>query len=394
MILLNIETILFLDLIISVICSLIVVQIFYLYRKHYTGIFFWVIGSIFNTISLLLILLRNSVPDWISIVFANILGLVGLLLVYIGLERFMNKKSSQIHNYILITLFAAVHSYFTFFKPDMTARIINLSVIMILLSVQVVWLVFKRLESFWRRLAINVGTVFLVYILINLIRIVCLSINSIKRDNIFQLGNFDAIMMFAYALLLLILAYSFLFMASKRLFMENTVQEEKFNKAFHSSPNAIIITRKSDGKIIEVNEGFENMMGYSHNEVMGKTTFELKIWAYEEDRKKILNELAKNHRISEAEFSFRKKNGKLLPALYFADSIKINDELYILATAVDLTQVKKNEEVLKETKKKLEETLEDFYTLRIGMSNELKKRKLDAENKVIRKRIDILKKVK
>lgn len=42
--------------------------------------------------------------------------------------------------------------------------------------------------------------------------------------------------------------------------------------------------------------------------------------------------------------------------------------------------------------KELEDTLEEFYTLRIGMANDLKKGQIDEENKKIKERLDKLKK--
>jgi PAS domain-containing protein len=48
---------------------------------------------------------------------------------------------------------------------------------------------------------------------------------------------------------------------------------------------------------------------------------------------------------------------------------------------------------LKKKEKELEETLEDFYSLRLGMANDMKKNVVDNENKKIKKRLDDLKEV-
>ena len=49
--------------------------------------------------------------------------------------------------------------------------------------------------------------------------------------------------------------------------------EEKFAKAFRTSPDAITLTRLSDGAFLEVNEGFTRLMGYSKEEALASSTF-------------------------------------------------------------------------------------------------------------------------
>jgi hypothetical protein len=117
----------------------------------------------------------------------------------------------------------------------------------------------------------------------------------------------------------------------------------------------------------------------------------LKIWANEGDRLKVINELVKGTRVHGEELSFRKKTGEIITGLFYAEFVTINNEKCILYTIMDVTQSKKDNLALKKIKRELEETLEDFYTLRIGMSKDLEKQQIDSENKKIRERLDELK---
>ncbi|MGB3241256.1 MAG: PAS domain S-box protein, partial [Candidatus Omnitrophota bacterium] len=63
------------------------------------------------------------------------------------------------------------------------------------------------------------------------------------------------------------------------------MSEEKFSKAFRSSPVLMAVTRLADGHIVDVNESFADSLGYSREEAIGKTTLELNIWADPEQRK-------------------------------------------------------------------------------------------------------------
>ncbi|KKK58111.1 hypothetical protein LCGC14_3047720, partial [marine sediment metagenome] len=62
------------------------------------------------------------------------------------------------------------------------------------------------------------------------------------------------------------------------------ISEEKFAKAFHAGSDIIMITRLEDGLLIDVNESFERILGYSAAEVSGKTTVDLNLWSRQEDR--------------------------------------------------------------------------------------------------------------
>jgi two-component system cell cycle sensor histidine kinase/response regulator CckA len=54
--------------------------------------------------------------------------------------------------------------------------------------------------------------------------------------------------------------------------------EEKFRAAFQTSPNAITLTNVENGTYIDVNDGFTKMLGYSQEDVIGKSSVMLNIW--------------------------------------------------------------------------------------------------------------------
>lgn len=67
------------------------------------------------------------------------------------------------------------------------------------------------------------------------------------------------------------------------------VSEERFSKAFQSSPAIKAITRLSDGLFVDVNESFLNAFGYSREEVIGNTSKKLRMFWGEEGREKLVS---------------------------------------------------------------------------------------------------------
>ncbi|MBA1202185.1 PAS domain S-box protein [Pseudomonas capeferrum] len=116
--------------------------------------------------------------------------------------------------------------------------------------------------------------------------------------------------------------------------------EEKFAKAFHSSPDAITITERESGRYLEVNDGFCRLTGYSAAEVVGLTAHELGIWADDKQRAALLNDLVNGGRVHHREMLGRNKRGDILTVEVSVEPINLNDIDCLLLTARDVSLLK------------------------------------------------------
>lgn len=116
--------------------------------------------------------------------------------------------------------------------------------------------------------------------------------------------------------------------------------EEKFAKAFHSSPDAITITVRASGLYLEVNDGFCRLTGYSIDEVIGRTVHELGIWADDTQRATLLSEIKLRGRVHHREMLGRNKRGELLTVEVSVEPITLNATECLLLTARDVSQLK------------------------------------------------------
>ena len=128
--------------------------------------------------------------------------------------------------------------------------------------------------------------------------------------------------------------------------------EEKFVKAFRSSPVAISITRLKDGKFIEINESFEKFFGYSRAELFTQTTIQAGLWFDINDRKRVVEELSKTGSAHDIELRFCTKGGNVKVAHCSAEIIDFNDERCFISVLIDVTEQKKIEESLRENEAK------------------------------------------
>ncbi|MBI5664311.1 MAG: PAS domain S-box protein [Nitrospirae bacterium] len=129
------------------------------------------------------------------------------------------------------------------------------------------------------------------------------------------------------------------------------LSEEKFSKAFRSGPTLMAMSTIEEGRFIDVNDAFLHTFGYEKDEVIGRTSAELGIWADPEERRKILDRLGKSEMIKNEEIVFCKKTREELTMLWSVEVIDIEGRQCILAVAQDITERKKLEARLLQAQK-------------------------------------------
>jgi PAS domain S-box-containing protein len=122
--------------------------------------------------------------------------------------------------------------------------------------------------------------------------------------------------------------------------------EMRFRTVFRTSPDSITVSRLQDGRIVDVNEGFSELIGYSKKDVLGKSAIEIPLWKDSQDREKMVTELQKYGYVNDFEARFIHKDEGLVDILISARVIMLNDEPHILAVSRDISELKKTEKTL------------------------------------------------
>ncbi len=133
--------------------------------------------------------------------------------------------------------------------------------------------------------------------------------------------------------------------------------EDKFTRAFHASPDAINLTRLSDGTYLEVSEGFEKISGWTREEAIGRTALELNIWVDPKDRERAVELIRKHGEYTGLEIAFRQKDGSILTGLMSGKRMDVGDIPCLLSVTRDITDRKVAESALRAAEQRLRTVL-------------------------------------
>lgn len=141
------------------------------------------------------------------------------------------------------------------------------------------------------------------------------------------------------------------------------ISEDKFRRAFITSPDSININRLEDGMYVSVNQSFTKILGYTEEEVLGKTSLELDIWVEKSDREILIKGLLEKGEVENLESMFRMKNGLTKIGIMSATIIDLDGIPHILSITRDVTERKKMEIELRESETRLLKSKDQYDDL-------------------------------
>ncbi len=115
--------------------------------------------------------------------------------------------------------------------------------------------------------------------------------------------------------------------------------EERFSKAFRNNPLAISLSREEDGRFLDVNKAFLELVGYDRKEVVGHTASEIRFWSELSDRMEMLRQLKEEERVAKKQIKYRTAKGEIREAETWAESIEVDGQRCILGITRDITEM-------------------------------------------------------
>ncbi len=162
--------------------------------------------------------------------------------------------------------------------------------------------------------------------------------------------------------------------------------EERFSKSFQAAPVAISIATLSDDRFLDINECFTQLTGFSQEDVIGLTSFEIGIFVRPRQRQRVRDLLEKHRRYDNRELQIRTQSGELRDILVSAEVIELIGEQCVLEMFYDITERKRLErEVLEISEREQRRIGQDLHDdlgqqlTAIAFFGDLLREKLEAE---------------
>jgi PAS domain S-box-containing protein len=177
--------------------------------------------------------------------------------------------------------------------------------------------------------------------------------------------------------------------------------EERFSKAFRSSPYPIGITDLETGACLDINEAALEVFGFTREEVIGQTTSVLGIWPHPKARQQFVERLRTKGTIRNIEVPLKSKRGEVRQFLASTEVIVLNGKECLVTIGTDITEQKRAEEALRrsevavrqafEERERLSQDLHDnllqsLYA--VGMGLELTKQRIQRISRTNAKRLE------
>ena len=317
----------------------------YKLNKAYPGIGWWAAGSLAGAAGFALNVLREMEPFRIwSLIAGNGLLVAALVFFYIGVARFLGKterRGSLLAGWILLLVLLA---YYTLIDDQIVTRVVLVSAAVTVISLM-------SAAVLWRNRVGAALTPELLTLTAFLLHGIFFAVRTVEyllwgEGFSFFAPTFMQTLMFVVVFISNNLwTFGFVTLVNRRLHDETREAKERFEVIFHTSPDAAVISRADDGRIVGVNEGFCVLSGYSRAEIVGKFIAEVHLWQDPADRERFFDALRERGACDNMEAAFRRKDGREVTGMISGTVALLRGEPHVISITRDISARKHAEAV-------------------------------------------------
>ncbi len=332
-----------------------VVVLFIQYRlnKTHAGLGWWASGSAALALGFGFNYLRDAPIIGQTATIASIAMFVsGASLLYVGVLRFFGHREPRGWLIALCVLTTFIVIYFTVIDDRIAIRRLTVAVVLAAMSLFIARSLFiYRIRSLSTSISFLI-TLFLANAIFYGIRALETLLFGVPVDGAFRSTPTQAALYLMALIISTLWTFGLIMLVNQRLSEDSREAQEKSDTIFNTSPDAVLITRMSDGHFVAVNDGFTTLTGYSRAEVIEKSTLDVNIWKYSADRQRVVSALAETGSCKDLEMVFQLKDGSERIGMVTASLLTLHGEPHIISVTRDITRRKQIENELRASEEK------------------------------------------
>lgn len=242
-------------------------------RKTYRGFHLWTLAFIVNGTGMMLMSLRPLLPVMLTVIAANGLVVGHLSLIHRGVLQFTGRERHLALDILPAAAVVVLFTYFTYLQPHINARILIISVAMMLVYLQVFFAVRHRATGAtpsgnplvsWACLA--AGAYFGI-------RAAASVIFEERITDFMSAGTLHGLGVMVYGLTDVLIMVGVMAMNSQQLETELREKEQHYRLLFDQSPVGIVRI-DHHGVLVDYNETFSKILGVPSEQLRGLSALE------------------------------------------------------------------------------------------------------------------------
>lgn len=286
--------------------------------------------------------------EQIAAVSSNVLFVSAFMFFYICAVRFFEQQANCRRLRLLFALTILFVAYLSYISRDMVFQRVIVSSALATISFLTARAFILNRNSLLTTSVCFLAVVFTAngcfFIMIVLVLLTGYSITYFFTLSMIQTATFLVILVTS-----MLATFGFIFLLNQQLNAKYIEAKERFELIFETSPNAVLISRLSDGCMVEINEGFTDMTGFTRDDVIGRPTVEMNVWKNPSDRQKLTALLIERGFCKNIESVFMRKDGKEYRGLISARLVDLHGTPHIISETVDVTERIAAREALRES---------------------------------------------
>ncbi len=327
----------------------------YFLHKYNKGAGWWLIWGIFVAAGFSFLVSRtfNVFDDKYAVFFQNIFLASGLIALYIGILRYFNRKVNKSLLIIFFVIFVLINFVFSFIqdRADIRSILLNLYVFLALLVVS--YSLYKHKPDSVKATANFLAVILLIQSVFYALKVI--TVIKYPESGFFLSNDINTHLAYFFGVTVsLFLSFGLIVMVNQKLNSDMRLAKEHFELIFNASPDAVFITEIKTGKIVQVNNSFTDITGYSKEDTIGKTTFDIGLWRYTDGRNRMIEEMMERGTFQSGEFKFSKKDDSVIWASWSIASINLYGKPHFISVVRDISHLKEAERQLRVKNQELE----------------------------------------